>query len=65
MIQGMAERGCMMNEPEKQVEVEVELIACEVCLKEVPKSESKVDEASDYVLYFCGIDCYEKWREEE
>jgi hypothetical protein len=61
----MAERGCMMNKPEKQVEVEVVQVACEVCLKEVPKSVSKVDEASDYVLYFCGIDCYEKWREEE
>lgn len=52
-----------MNEPEKPIEVEQ--VACEVCLKEVPKSESKVDEASDYVLYFCGIDCYTKWREQE
>ncbi len=54
-----------MNEAEKRTQVEVEQVACEVCLKEVPKSESKVDEASDYVLYFCGIDCYEKWRGEE
>lgn len=52
-----------MTEPEKAVETEK--VACEICLKHVPKSETKVEEASDYVLYFCGIDCYEKWREEE
>jgi len=57
------ERGCVMTEPEKVVETEK--VACEICLKHVPKSETKVEEASDYVLYFCGIDCYEKWREEE
>jgi len=52
-----------MVEPEKAVEVKK--IACEICLKQVPKSETKVDEANDYVLYFCGLDCYEKWREEK
>ena len=52
-----------MSEPEKPIEIEK--VACEVCLKEVPKSEAKVDEASDYVLYYCGLDCYEKWREEK
>jgi hypothetical protein len=40
----------------------VEQVACEVCLKEVPKSEATVPEATDYVLYFCGLDCYEKWK---
>ena len=52
-----------MSEPEKPIETVK--VACEVCLKEVPKSEAKVDEASDYVLYYCGLDCYEKWREEK
>ena len=52
-----------MTEPEKPVVLEK--IACETCLKEVPESEAKVDEASDYVLYFCGLDCYEKWHKEK
>lgn len=42
--------------------LDVELVACEVCLKEVPKSEATVPEAADYVAYFCGLDCYEKWQ---
>ena len=36
----------------------------EECMKEIPRSEAKVDEASDYVAYFCGLDCYDKWRHE-
>ena len=39
-------------------------VQCEQCLKEVPKSEAKVAEAGDYVMYFCGLDCYEKWQKE-
>ena len=38
-----------------------ERVFCEVCLKEVPKSEAAMAEARDYVAYFCGLDCYEKW----
>lgn len=39
-----------------------EQVACEVCLKEIPKSEAVVAEATDYVLHFCGIECYAKWK---
>ncbi|MGH8614260.1 MAG: DUF3330 domain-containing protein [Gammaproteobacteria bacterium] len=42
--------------------VDVERVACEVCLKEVPRSEATVAEATDYVVYFCGLDCYQKWK---
>jgi len=31
-------------------------------LKEIPKSEAMVAEATDYVLHFCGLDCYSKWK---
>ena len=41
-----------------------EIVPCEVCMKEIPRSEAKVEEASDYVAYFCGLECYEKWRTE-
>lgn len=42
--------------------VQMEQVACEVCLKEVPTSEAVVSEASDYVAYFCGLDCYRQWK---
>ena len=40
-------------------------IQCEVCLKEVPVSGAKVDESADYVRYFCGLDCFAKWKKQE
>lgn len=42
--------------------VEVKLIACEICMKEVPITEAIVSEAVDYVMHFCGLECYEKWK---
>jgi hypothetical protein len=42
--------------------VDTEHVKCEVCLKEVPASEAKVAEAQEYVMHFCGLDCYEKWQ---
>jgi len=38
-------------------------VSCEICLAQIPSSEAKMEEASDYVLYFCGLDCYKAWRE--
>ena len=52
-----------MNETSKPTDVPV--VKCEVCLKEVPKSESKCAEAKEYVLYFCGLDCYDQWQKGE
>ena len=45
--------------------VETELVACEVCMKEVPKSIAQIPEGTDYVLYFCGLDCHEKWKSQQ
>ena len=39
-------------------------VPCKVCLKEIPQSEAKAEEASDYVMYFCGLDCYEQWKKD-
>lgn len=41
---------------------EATLVTCEVCLREVPIAEATVPEASDYFVYFCGLECYEKWK---
>lgn len=49
---------------EQKNESNEERVPCEVCLTEIPRSEAKVEEASDYVAYFCGLDCYDKWRNE-
>lgn len=40
-------------------------IACEVCLTEIPTSVAQSAEGGDYVHYFCGIDCLERWKEQE
>ncbi len=45
--------------------MELELIACEICMKEVPISEATVPEAVDYVAHFCGLECYQKWKAQE
>jgi len=47
-----------MNDVNK---AEEDLVQCGVCLKEIPTSEAKSAEASDYVAHFCGLDCYERW----
>lgn len=39
-----------------------QLVSCEICLKSVPLSEADIVEASDYVAYFCGLECYDIWR---
>lgn len=40
------------------------LVSCATCMKEIPPSGAKHDETSDYVRYFCGLDCYEKWHKQ-
>ncbi len=40
-----------------------EQIACEVCHKEIPLSEAARFEVEDYMVYFCGLECYSTWKE--
>jgi hypothetical protein len=44
---------------------ESELCECESCCKQIPLSAAKTAEGADYVYYFCGTDCYEKWLEKQ
>lgn len=39
----------------------VEIVHCEACLTDVPLSVAKSAEGVDYVHYFCGLNCLEKW----
>jgi hypothetical protein len=51
-----------MTRPDRPIEPE--RVSCAICRKEVPKSESVAPEASDYLIHFCGLDCYEKWKQQ-
>lgn len=51
-----------MNVNDIKEAVESEKIACEVCLNDIPVTEAKSEEATDYVVHFCGLDCYDKWK---
>ena len=41
---------------------EQNIIPCEICLKEVPPSEAIISEASDYVRYYFGVECFATWK---
>ena len=42
-----------------------EQVSCEICRSEIPVSEANIAEAVDYVVHFCGVECYEEWKKEE
>ncbi len=39
-----------------------EQCVCEECCAEIPLSAAITAEGADYVHYFCGQACYEKWQ---
>ena len=39
------------------------VIDCEICLSVVPKEQSEYAEVDDYVVYFCGLECYQQWKQ--
>ena len=48
----------------KPIPKEPGYVACEVCLAEIPESVAMSSEGDEYTQHFCGIECYNKWREE-
>ena len=38
------------------------VVRCELCITEVPLSVAKSAEGLDYVHYFCGLNCLQKWQ---
>ena len=56
-------RASKMRAPE--IPSDPDRVACKVCFKEIPLSEAVNEEATDYVLHFCGLDCYVKWKTQE
>ena len=49
----------------KMTPEEPEHISCDICMKEIPKDEARSSEGADYVIHFCGLECYEKWKREK
>jgi hypothetical protein len=54
-----------MQMSEKFEPIEPEIVACEVCLKEIPESVAKSMEGEDYIHHFCGLECFEKWKDDK
>lgn len=42
-----------------------EKVSCASCRRLVPRSEAFQPEAEDYLIYFCGLDCYDRWSRDE
>ena len=38
-------------------------ISCGACQREIPWSVIVWREGADYVAYFCGLSCYDWWRD--
>ena len=41
------------------------IVRCEVCIADVPLSVAKSAEGVDYVHYFCGLNCLQKWQAQD
>jgi hypothetical protein len=50
---------------ERDKPVDEGLVSCEVCLKEIPVAEATNVEAVDYFVHFCGLDCYQQWKQQQ
>lgn len=46
------------------IPLHAERVFCEICLKDVVKSEAMLGEMRDNVAYFCGPNCYAKWMKQ-
>lgn len=38
------------------------VLACDVCLAQVPLDANGLADVQDYIQHFCGLDCLEQWR---
>lgn len=39
-------------------------LSCSECLQEIPSSVANSLEGKDYIHYFCGLECYAIWEEQ-
>jgi hypothetical protein len=50
---------------DKMTPKEPEHVSCDICMKEIPIDEANSFEAVDYVIHFCGLECFDKWKEKK
>ncbi|MCF6218300.1 MAG: DUF3330 domain-containing protein [Gammaproteobacteria bacterium] len=53
-----------MSDPKLKPE-EPEVLACKICMEEIPKDLAKREEGAEYVYHFCGQACFEKWGKQK
>lgn len=44
-------------------DIQPETISCDVCLNEIPNTVNQNAEADEYVSNYCGLECYQQWKE--
>ncbi|MDH3326693.1 MAG: DUF3330 domain-containing protein [Gammaproteobacteria bacterium] len=44
---------------------QIETIPCKICLQEIPSSVNQNAEADEYVSNYCGLECYQQWRDKQ
>ncbi|MDD3518631.1 MAG: DUF3330 domain-containing protein [Chromatiales bacterium] len=54
-----------MHDPDDSPQTEDMLLACEVCLREIPHSVAQHAEGEEYVHHFCGLACYGIWQQSQ
>ncbi len=50
--------------PKPPTSTEPVIVACDICLTEIPESVAFHPEGDEYVQHFCGIECYSKWKKQ-
>lgn len=40
-------------------------VSCEACMQQLTREDAYRSESEDYVLWFCGTDCYSTWQQED
>lgn len=39
-------------------------VQCAYCRKSMPAAEAYQPEGQEYMMYFCGLECFDAWREQ-
>lgn len=60
----MAKAPTKMSDKRVDLNAPHDIVACDVCMTEIPAALAKTFEGPDYVLYFCGLECLGKWQAE-
>lgn len=40
-------------------------VSCEACMRQLTPGDAYRSESEDYALWFCGLSCFETWKDED